>query len=189
MKLFLRIHQQVTFTATLITVVFCLSIGAVSTGQAEQVSAWQITKIAEFKNDKKYSRGLLLYTTGADKMSVAFRCESGKLFAFLAVKPADFKQILQQRSQSPRDREVRFSIDNGAEATENWVQMFSGRIYMVRKISTTLDVFRAATTGATITFTRKYGKTVIIPLPEVDQETFGSFLTNCDLNVQYRPLP
>ena len=175
------------FPPILIIVLTCLFAGMVLRSVADEPVVWRVVKISQLWGDNISNRGLLLYTSGADKTGAAFRCENGRLFAFLAVKPADFRKILQRRSPSPSDRKVRFSLDQGKEVEEKWVQMFSGTIYMVREISTTLELFRAAKNGFVITFTRKYGKTVTVSIPALDHTIAGPFLERCNLKKQYRP--
>ncbi len=169
------------------TIVLCLALVSTLNVQADQVPTWQIMKLSQQKNNQSVSRGLLMYTTGADKTGAAFRCEGGRLYTFVAVKPADFRKVLQQRSSHPYDREVSFSLNSADEVSEEWVQMFRGQIYMVRKTSTTLDIFRTATTDSIITFTRKYGKTVVIPLPAMERGISRHFLESCELSAAYRP--
>lgn len=165
----------------------CVILGGIETSLADEPVEWRTIKIAQLWGDNKSDRGFLLYTSGDDKTGAAFRCEEGKLFAFLAVKPADFRGIIQKRSPSPSDREVRFALGDNAELKEKWVQMFSGKIYMVREVSTTLEIFQAVASGVTITFTRKYGKTVSIPIPALEKNISSHFLERCNLKKPYLP--
>jgi hypothetical protein len=167
--------------------VFLLSSSASFSLIADQTSEWVSIKLSQQRDGEKQYRGFMLYTTGAEKTGVAFRCENGQLHTFVAVKPVDFRKILQQRPSKVRNREISFSIDDGAKIVEDWVQMFSGQIYLVRKISTGRDIFKAATLGATISFTRKYGKPATISLPVLDQPVFGPFLESCELKAKYSP--
>lgn len=179
-------RQQTSFGILLSALMFSLTFGAAFTSQANEPPAWKVIKIFQEKNSEKHSRGMLLYTTGADKTGAAFRCEGGKLFAFMAVKPVDFRNILQQRSNDQRNREVSFRINDADLVTEDWVQLYRGQIYMPREVSTTHDIFRTSTTGATMIFTRKYGKTVTIPLPKLEEATANHFLEICKLKGRYR---
>ncbi len=187
MKNNLRHKHAIMFPVIFVVSVLYLTIGGSLIVQAEQSSAWQVTKIMQIKHKETHGRGLLLFTDNPDKTGAAFRCDAGKLFAFLAVKPTDIREKLFQRTRNPRDREVRFSINGGIEKSETWVQMFNGQIYMARKISSILQIFDAAKAGAQITFTRKYGKTVTFSLPVADQEIFRFFIESCDLKKPFRP--
>lgn len=186
MKKVLRKHQRAPIGATLAALVFFLCSSAILAAQPGQVPAWKVVKISQQKSDGSYSRGFLLFTTDTQSTGAAFRCEGGRLYAFVAVKPTNFRNILQQRNSNPSDREVSYKINSGSEITEKWVQMFRGQIYMVREISTTRDIFQATINGATITFTRKYKEPVTIPLPVLDQGVSEVFLESCDLRANYR---
>ena len=170
-----------------ITCIFFLASSAGHDLHADQVPGWKSIKLSQQSSDGKQARGFMLYTTDKTNKGAAFRCEWGRMYTFLGVKPVDFRKILQQRSSKLRDREITFSINDSAEVVEDWVQMFSGKIYMAREISTNLAIFRAAAKGANISFTRKYGETVTISLPILDQSVSGAFLDGCDLKANHDP--
>ncbi len=171
----------------IITLIFFLTSSAGVALHADQTSGWKSIRLMQQSRGGKNARGFMVYTVDSRKTGAAFRCESGKLYAFLGVKPADFREILHQGSSKLRYREVTFSINDNTEVVEEWVQMFSGKVYMARKISTILDIFQAAETGATITFTRKHGKTATISLPVLEQSVSQPYLDECDLNAKFDP--
>ena len=61
----------------------------------------------------KEMQTLLLHTVDPDRPGIAFRCEKGRLYVTLAVRPADLRKALREGVVRPRDWEVTHQIDDG----------------------------------------------------------------------------
>lgn len=130
---------------------------------------------------------LLLHTVDPDKTGIAFRCEKGRLFTTLAVRPSDLRKSLREGVRKPRDWTLTYKIGDGDEVTEDWVSTSSGRLYMAHETASTFAVFRAALNGDPITVTVKGKDPVSIDVPPGDSDLFDAYLDRCALDPEYDP--
>lgn len=130
---------------------------------------------------------LLLHTVDSDRPGIAFRCEKGKMYVILAVRPADLAKALRQGVRRPRDWELTYSIDNRAPVTEDWVSMSNSRLFMARRFASTAAIFNAARDGGILAITVKGSDPVTIDIPESDDELFDYYVESCKLDPAYDP--
>jgi hypothetical protein len=150
---------------------------------------WQTVRVKEVVDDEERVRGYLLFTLDSAANGAAFRCEKGKLAALVSSEPVDFKQLLQLRFHGSEDWPVSFSLNGAEQRNEDWVQLYRGKIFMVREIGTTKELFDLARQQGNVEFTRKYGKAVQVNMPPLDAEVFDGFLQSCKLKSKYLPGP
>jgi len=148
---------------------------------------WHLVKVKTEINGEEVVKGHLLFTTDPESVGAAFRCDKGKLIALLSSEPVNFRQLLDLRFHGSEDWQVRYTLNGGDEKTEDWVQMYRGRIFMVRNVETTKEIFRLANSQGTVEFTRKYGKPVSVTMPAPRREVFDEFLQVCALKSDYQP--
>lgn len=130
---------------------------------------------------------LLLNTVDPDKPGIAFRCEKGRLYLILAVRPADLSQALREGVRRPRDWEVTYRIDDGEAVTEDWVSMSNSRLFMAHQFTTTAAIYHAARDGGTLEITVKGWDPVTIDIPESEDELFDYYIESCSLDPAYDP--
>jgi len=130
---------------------------------------------------------LLLNTVDPDRPGIAFRCEKGKLYTMLAVRPSDLEKSLREGVRRPRDWTLTYKIGDGDEVTEEWVSMSNGRLFMAHETASTFAIFRAALGGDTITVTVKGNDPVSVDVPPGDSGLFDAFLDLCALDPVYDP--
>ena len=130
---------------------------------------------------------LLLHTVDPDMPGIAFRCEKGRLFTMLAVRPSDLRKSLREGVRKPRDWTLTYKIGDAEEVTEEWVSMSNGRLYMARETASTFAVFQAALDDETLTVTVKGKDSVSIDVPPGDGDLFDAFLDRCALDAEYDP--
>ena len=155
---------------------------------ASEAPGWRVIDVTKTVNGVETPRGKMLFTTDGERLGAAFRCDAGKLYAFVSVKPVDFSVNLEQRSGRHREKSMSYAIANGESGTEEWVSMFNGKVYKPQYISTTSAMFRAALEGADVTVARHTGANeVTIDFPQPDRDAFAEFLQGCDLSEKHRP--
>lgn len=130
---------------------------------------------------------LLLYTVDPDSPGIAFRCEKGRLYLVLAVRPAELEKALREGVRRPRDWEMTYRIDDGEAVTEDWVSMSNSRLFMAHQFATTAAIFHAARDGGTLELTVKGWDPVTVEIPESDDELFDYFIESCKLDPAYDP--
>ncbi len=162
---------------------------AVALGAAAyDASGWRVIDVTKTVDGVETPRGKMLFTTDGDRLGAAFRCDAGKLYAFVSVKPVDFSEKLTQRSGRARDKSMMYAFEDGNSGTEEWVSMFNGKVYKLQYISTTAAMFEAAMYGSDVTVARHNGSNeVTIDFPQDGGEAFGEFLQGCDLDPKHRP--
>ena len=130
---------------------------------------------------------LLLHTVEADRPGIAFRCERGRLYVILAVRPADLVKALREGVRRPRDWELTYRIDDNAPVTEDWVSMSNNRLFMARQFASTAAIFNAARDGGTLAITVRGSDPVTIEIPESDDELFDYYVESCRLDADHDP--
>jgi hypothetical protein len=135
----------------------------------------------------KEMQTLLLHTVDPDRPGIAFRCEKGRLYVTLAVRPADLRKALREGVVRPRDWEVTHQIDDGEEITGNWVSMSNSRLFMAHDFATTAAIYHAARDGQKLTITVAGWDSVKIKIPESDDELFDYYIESCKLDPEYDP--
>ena len=130
---------------------------------------------------------LLLNTVDPDNPGIAFRCEKGRLYLILAVRPAELSKALREGVRRPRDWEVTYRIDDGEAVTEDWVSMSNSRLFMAHEFATTAAIYQAARDGGTLEITVKGWDPVTIEIPESDDELFDYYIESCKLDPAYDP--
>lgn len=131
---------------------------------------------------------LLLHTVDPDRPGIAFRCEKGRMYVILAVRPADLRKALREGVRRPRDWELSYRLDDGDAVTEDWVSMSNSRLFMARNFASTAAIFNAARDGGTLEVTVKGWDPVTVELPASDDALFDYYVESCDLNADYDPL-
>jgi hypothetical protein len=130
---------------------------------------------------------LLLHTVDPDRPGVAFRCEKGKMYVILAVRPTDLEKALREGVRRPRDWELTYRIDDGEPVTEDWVSMSNSRLFMAHNFASTAAYFHAARDGGTLEITVKGWDPVMLEMPESDDELFDYYIKSCELDPEYDP--
>jgi len=130
---------------------------------------------------------LLLHTVDPDKPGIAFRCEKGRLYVVLAVRPADLSKALREGVRRPRDWELTYRIADYEAVTENWVSMSNSRLFMAREFASTAAIFHAARDGQSLEVTVKGWDPVSIEMPESEDELFDYYIESCRLDPDYDP--
>jgi len=130
---------------------------------------------------------LLLHTIDPDMPGIAFRCEKGRLYTMLAVRPSDLRKSLREGVRKPRDWTLTYKIGDAEEVTEEWVSMSNGRLYMAHETTSTIAVFRAALDDEAMTVTVKGKDPVTIDVPPGDSDLFDAYLDRCALDAEYDP--
>jgi len=130
---------------------------------------------------------LLLHTVDPDRPGIAFRCEKGRLYVLLAVRPVDLEKALREGVRRPRDWPLTWRVDDGEPVSENWVSMSNSRLFMAREFASTAAIFRAARDGGVLTITVKGWDPVTVEIPESDDALFDYYIESCSLNSDYDP--
>lgn len=167
-------------------------------GDAASDGAWEMSdlklKLRAKNTTSAYSmpvtremETLLLHTVDADNPGIAFRCEKGRLYLILAVRPADLSQALREGVRRPRDWELTYRIDDGEAVTGDWVSMSNSRLFMAHEFSTTAAIYHAARDGGALEITVKGWEPVSVEIPESDDELFDYYIESCKLDPVYNP--
>jgi hypothetical protein len=130
---------------------------------------------------------LLLHTVDPDRPGIAFRCEKGRLYVLLAVRPVDLEKALREGVRRPRDWPLTWRVDDAEPVTEDWVSMSNSRLFMARKFQSTATIFRAARDGGILEITVKGWDPVTIEIPESDDALFDYYIESCELDPDYNP--
>ena len=125
---------------------------------------------------------LLLHTVDPDRPGVAFRCEKGRLYVLLAVRPVDLEKALREGVRRPRDWPLTYRVDDGEPVSEDWVSMSNSRLFMAREFASTAAIFRAARDGGVLDITVKGWDPVTVEMPESDDALFDYYIESCDLD-------
>ena len=130
---------------------------------------------------------LLLHTVDPDRPGIAFRCENGRLYVLLAVRPLDLEKALREGVRRPRDWQVTYRVDDGEPVTEDWVSMSNSRLFMAREFASTAAIFRAARDGGSLEVTVKGWDPVTVEIPESDAALFDYYIDSCGLDPDQDP--
>jgi hypothetical protein len=130
---------------------------------------------------------LLLHTVDPDRPGIAFRCEKGRLYALLAVRPVDLEKALREGVRRPRDWPLTWRVDDGEPVTEDWVSMSNSRLFMAHELASTAAIFRAARDGGVLTIIVKGWDPVTVEIPESDDALFDYYIESCSLDSDYDP--
>lgn len=156
---------------------------------ADDGSGWQASTMSLAYRGKQSARGHVLFTTDTDRAGAAFRCHDGKLYAIFSLDAVPIGRYLVETRSRPKNVEMQVSVDDRVPRTETWVSLFNGKLYMARRISTTSELYRAATLGASIDIGREGRDRVRIDLPGAPRAEFEGFLERCDLDDRHAPWP
>jgi hypothetical protein len=161
----------------LILLVLALSNpGAAQDDEQENQAAtapWQLSRTFVKRPYKSQeSTGVAVYTTTPDALGAAFRCQEGRLYAFVVVKPLDLHEAMEQLGWQAKRWRVTVTIGDSEPRDEVWASVHGGKILMARKRSTSRKLFVAARSGVTIVIDPKYGKDVVVDIPA---DTTGAF--------------
>lgn len=181
MEFCLRFKSEGFLSISLALMLSGLVFPGVSLSEEDQSPGWQVTRVKANGWNDRPDRGLIMYTNDAADSGAAFRCHLGKMYAYLLNEPMDVVKQVTDRRNRGTTLAVDYRIDDGAETTTNWSRMQGSKIYYVRGTPSIKDVFLAATEGATISVTPKYGETVVFSLHKADPELVEAFLETCDL--------
>lgn len=130
---------------------------------------------------------LLLHTVDPDRPGIAFRCEKGRMYVILAVRPTDLAKALREGVRRPRDWELTYRLDDADPVTEDWVSMSNSRLFMAHRFASTAAIFHAARDGGTLEVAVKGWDPVTVEMPESDDELFDYYIESCDLDPDYDP--
>lgn len=130
---------------------------------------------------------LILHTVDPDRPGIAFRCEKGRMYVILAVRPTDLTKALRDGVRRPRDWELTYRIGDAAPVTEDWVSMSNSRLFMAHSFASTAAIFDAARNGGTLQVTVEGWDPVTVEMPESDDELFDYYVESCDLDPDYDP--
>ncbi len=144
-------------------------------------SAWSWGSMIKEVGGDRQSMGLTLYTNAKDTRGAAFRCDRKRLYAFLAVKAVDLREMMLRRSRNAKPWAVSYSIDQSETQREQWVTIHGGQLLMVKSVATAEKLFDAARRGTAVTIDPKYGKTVTIEIPPDTIGLFDKFRERCKL--------
>ncbi len=191
-------HFQLSVGGLLLAVLGTMISPPGLTGEAEADGAWEMSdlslKLAAKNTTSAYHtpvtkemQTLLLHTVDPDQPGIAFRCEKGRMYVTLAVKPADLRKALREGVRKPRDWELSYQIDDGETVTESWVSMSNGRLFMAHEFASTAAIFHASRNGQTLHVTVKGKDPVSFEIPESDDELFDYYVESCKLDPEYNP--
>ena len=152
-----------------------------ATETTEGASEWGWARMTLIKQGRKYDRGIALYMTDDQSLGVAFRCQRGKTYAVVSVRPVDYNALLQDWFRNPVEQQVEYTIDDEAQRVETWVWAYSGKVFVSPPGDSVKDLFKAARRGATLSFKRRKGKSVLIRIPTGDPALFDGFVNKCGL--------
>ena len=130
---------------------------------------------------------LLLHTVDPDRPGIAFRCEKGRLYVLLAVRPVDLEKALREGVRRPRDWQLTYRVDGGEAVTEDWVSMSNSRLFMAREFASTATIFRTARNGGALEITVKGWDPVTVEMPESDDALFDYYIESCELDPDQDP--
>jgi hypothetical protein len=130
---------------------------------------------------------LLLHTVDPDRPGIAFRCEKGRMYVILAVRPVDLAKALREGVRRPRDWELTYRIGDAAPVTEDWVSMSNSRLFMAHRFASTAAIFHAARDGDTLEVIVEGWDPVTLEMPESDDELFDYYIESCNLDPDYDP--
>jgi len=175
-----------------------LLLGAAVAQEPEPDDAWEMSdlklKLRAKNATSAYStpvtkemETLLLHTVDPDRPGIAFRCEKGRMYVIVAVRPTDLAKALRDGVRRPRDWELTYRIGDAAPVTEAWVSMSNSRLFMAHRFASTAAIFHAARDGGTLEVTVKGWDPVIVVMPESDDELFDYYVESCDLDPDYDP--
>ena len=128
---------------------------------------------------------LLLHTVDPDRPGIAFRCEKGKMYVILAVRPADLAKALREGVRRPRDWELTYRLGDADPVTEDWASMSNSRLFMAHRFASTAAIFHAARDGGTLEVTVEGWDPVIVEMPESEDELFDYYVESCVLDPDY----
>lgn len=147
----------------------------------EGASEWAWARMTLVDRGRKYDRGIALFTTDKQSLGIAFRCQRGKTYAVVSVKPVDFNALLAERFRHPAEWQVEYAIDDEALRVETWVWAYNGKVFLSPPGDSVKDLFKAARRGATLSFKRRKGDLLTIRLPPGDPALFEGFVDECGL--------
>jgi len=146
----------------------------------DQSSLWKVSHtFVKRARKKKEATGIVLYTAEPDTLDTAFRCQKGRLYAFVAVKPVSMHEAMVNLGWQVKRWRLKVAIGDGEFRDEIWASVHDGRILMARKRTTSLAIFAAARKGTSIHIDPKYGKDVTIDIPADDSGAFRHFEELC----------
>ena len=119
---------------------------------------WNWSDMSLVKWGEAEQTGSVLYTSTPDTLGAAFRCQKGKLYAFLAVKKIDLHDALVQTGWHAKTWNVTITIGDGEPKDEQWVSFMRGKILGARSRGTSRQLLDAARAGTTVSIDQKYGQ-------------------------------
>ena len=165
---------------------FLLAIAGTSLGD-ETAGGWGFTRGVYSDEGKFAGQDFTIYTTADDQLGAAFRCNNGKLFAILSMRPLDIKYWMSLRPGNAETRRVSFAVDGGSDRSDEWISIFHGRLYMSTRISSTNTLYKTALSGGRVQFNKRKNQSVEIELPPGDEFLFDQFLESCELLDRHHP--
>lgn len=129
--------------------------------------------------DKRKYMGMALYTSEPDSYGAAFRCQKGRLYAFVAVKKVDLHELMTRRSLRAKKWVVSFSVDDNELRKEDWSTLLDGQVLAPGKRSSAREIFAAARRGTTIRIDPRFGKAVTVEVPGDSGGLFDVFEREC----------
>ena len=163
----------------LVLLIFFISL--FGTVEAEEEAAWKLARVGTINQGNKTERGLAMYTSDKSVPGATFRCENGRLFAFLSVEPLDLERMLTWLSgRKSRAWDVEYTFENREPVKQNWVSLMGDKMYLIRDKTTSRELFDAARRGVSVTVQpRGRKKAVTITLPPDDSDSFSVFAQHC----------
>ncbi|MEM7432989.1 MAG: hypothetical protein AAF351_13800 [Pseudomonadota bacterium] len=129
---------------------------------------------------KEEAKGYTIHTTAEKKsLGAAFRCDKGRLYTYIVVKPVNIHEMISWRTRQPRRWPVEFSLDGSETIAEEWVSIHSAKVYLVVNKATARRIFDLAENGLTIEVNAKSAKPVTVEIPADTEGYFDSFRQNC----------
>ena len=152
----------------------------------EMSTTWKIASTTVKRARKvEESTGYIMYTVSPDTLDTAFRCQKGRLFAFVAIKPVNMVDATKLGWQVKRWH-LKVAIGDGEFRDEIWASVHNGKVLMARKRSTSRAIFAAARKGTSIRIDPRYGEDVTVDIPADADQVFRRFEEVCGF---VRPRP
>lgn len=170
---------------SLILIVILLALATTVTARepkiegVEMSTRWKITRTTVKRANKvKEATGYMMYTVTPDALDAAFRCQKGRLFAFVAIKPVHMRDATKLGWQAKRWY-LKVAIGDGEFRDEVWASVHNGKVLMARKRSTSREIFDAARKGTSIRIDPRYGEDVLVKIPADADQVFRRFEEVC----------
>ena len=146
---------------------------------------WRVAWMRYKGQSEDKRRGLVAWVQTPERQGVAFRCDKGILYAFVAVEPVDLLQYVRKVGGMKKERMVTATVGEFAPREEKWMSVHGGRIMMARRISTTKRMFRIAREGSFIRIEDGQRDPFTVEIPADPTGVLDQFESSCELHDRF----